>query len=173
MQHKIWFLDVRCYDRPPNNFPNMLQARCSSFDLLEQSQTLHLAWSPTTTPSNPTSWQCWDEIQYWMRQAPPGAVTSLLSFQLTNQHTETIKEGGIILPIADSVGRRERWNNFQFQTQPPSAHLVNLLLIHKSGRRLALKLLQKLQYSLILIMWTAFQSIANQKARWEHSMNET
>jgi hypothetical protein len=37
-----------------NNFPNMLQSRCSSFDLSEQSQTLHLVWTPTTTPGNVT-----------------------------------------------------------------------------------------------------------------------
>ncbi len=37
----------------------------------------------------------------------------------------------------EGIGGRKTWNNFQFQTQPPSAHLVHLLLSHVSWRCLA------------------------------------
>jgi hypothetical protein len=50
-QAKLFFVTS---ENKPNNFPNTSQSRCSHFDLLEQSQTLHRVWSLTTIPSNAT-----------------------------------------------------------------------------------------------------------------------
>jgi hypothetical protein len=44
---------VRSENKSKNN-QSTSKSRCSHFDKSEQSQTLHLKWSPTTTPGNAT-----------------------------------------------------------------------------------------------------------------------
>ncbi len=125
-----------------DNFQSMLQSRCSCFDCSEQSQTLHLKWSPTKPPGNAT-------IKTLQRQDTILGATSLngCSYLLSSFSTDWSMMQKQLIGEASShqlwkvVGGGESWNNFQFQTQPPRAHLVNLLLNHGLVRCLASKLL--------------------------------